>query len=374
MSDTTPSAVPVVILASTDAVERDAAILSMLLEVPGLVVVAHDLSEESGEPTLRREVSDAGGVRHRADVHLDHPCLGCMIREDAAPAIAALLAEDLPGVLLALPLGAQIFPAAHSLLGHMDDTGILYGFRLGATTAVTSSSGALRQLDDADEDLVTHLVEADLVVVSDGDESEADPLGADLVDALRGPASRRVDDLCGTWATEALSMRHDPEALARRADPASAEAGHGFARHGVRPDGLEVSPSGAWRLVLRSDRPLHPDRLMASIRLLGAEHTISHGRFRVANRPDALCDWQAVGGSVRIGTVGPVSGAADTRIVVVGHGEGHRGLQRAFEHSLTTEAELRAGIGSWLGRPDPLLPYLGEPSEIHRGTGAPGIA
>lgn len=365
--------VPVVLLGSTEAVERDAAILSALLDVPGLVVITYDLHGEDGdEPAVRRVVTDSGGVRQDVGVLLDHLCLGCMMQEDAVPAIAELGEEPIPGVLLALPLGVEIYPAVQSLLGHMGPGGELDGFRLGATVVVTTSTGVAEQLDDADEELLTQLVEADVVVISDGDSRDASEVGGDLADALRWSASRRFDELCGSWLDQALRLRHDPQALERRADPASAEPGRGVNACELGDDGTEVAASGVWRLVLHSDRPLHPDRLMADIELLGGAGAISRGRFRVANRPDALCDWQAVGGSVRIGTAGRVSVGTDTRLVVVGHGRGHREIREAFGRALVTDAEQREGPSAWFGRPDPLLPYLGEPADLYRSGEAPG--
>ncbi|WP_284252093.1 hypothetical protein [Litorihabitans aurantiacus] len=110
----TTSAVPIVVLASTDRTDRDALVMTALLDAPGVVAVVHDLESDGdggtdGDPdvVLRRRVlgegglegslgfrsGDAGPASPSRDevVPMEHACPGCALREDAVPVIAELL-------------------------------------------------------------------------------------------------------------------------------------------------------------------------------------------------------------------------------------------------------------------------------------------
>ena len=76
--------IPVVILSTVDPVLREAALLSLLTDLPGTAVLRQDLDPENG--TLRRVVSDADGIHEDVTRLLDHACLGCAIREDSTSA------------------------------------------------------------------------------------------------------------------------------------------------------------------------------------------------------------------------------------------------------------------------------------------------
>lgn len=397
----TSSPVPIVVLASTDRTDRDALVLTALLDAPGVVAVVHDLEraddgDDSGSGTglvLRRRVLGEGGLEGALGfgsgggptgsrdqvVPMEHACPGCALREDAVPVVAELLegaAESgtpLSGILLALPLGAEIFPATRTLRAALGADGPLHRARLGLTVAVADGGRVLRQLHDGDDALLSQLSEADVVVVAPaatapGTAADLEARrGSDVVDALRGVDSHRCDDTCEPWLTHALAGEHDDVALETAIDPVTLGAGRGFAVAGTAPDGARVAESGAWSIQLRSDRPFHPDRLMARITDLAGERTVSRGRFWLPNRPDAVCGWEATGGTVCVGVAGPWEDTApETLLVVVGTGDGRERLRRAFDEVLVTDEEIAAGAASWLGRHDPLATYLGDPADLYR--------
>ncbi|GMA33338.1 GTP-binding protein [Litorihabitans aurantiacus] len=232
---------------------------------------------------------------------------------------------------------------------------------------------ALPQLHDGDDALLAQLTAADVVVVAPVDrEAALDPSarrGSDVVDALRSPASHRCDDTCAPWLADALAGEHDDAALEIAHDPVTLGAGHGFVEAVTTADGARLAPSGAWSLDLRSERPFHPDRLMERIRDLACERTTSRGRFWLPNRPDAVCGWEATGGTVCVGVAGPWEDARpETYLTVVGTGPASERtrLRRAFDEALLTDAEIAAGPAAWLGRPDPLEVYLGDPADLYR--------
>lgn len=397
----TSTAVPIVVLASTDRTDRDALVLTALLDAPGVVAVVHDLEQDETGGTgggsgtglvLRRRVLGEGGLEGALGfgsdapagardevVPMEHACPGCALREDAVPVVADLLERaqeagtPLRGILLALPLGAEIFPATRTLGAALGPDGPLHRARLGLTVAVADGARVLPQLHDGDDALLAQLAEADVVVVAPADASTGSAgdldarRGSDVVDALRRPDSHRCDDTCEPWLDHALAGRHDHAALEAANDPVTLGPGRGFAEAATAPDGARVAASGAWSIELRSDRPFHPDRLMERIRDLAGERTFSRGRFWLPNRPDAVCGWEATGGTVCVGVAGPWEEAApETVLVVVGTGDGRERVRRAFAEALVTEAEVAAGAAAWLGRHDPLAVYLGDPADLYR--------
>ncbi|MGC5615209.1 GTP-binding protein [Georgenia sp. Z1491] len=385
MTDQNLLPVPVVLLASTEAGERDAAVLQALLELPGLVVLTHDMTEDAdGDLRVRRTIADAGGTRSDVTVDLDHPCLGCLAREDLVPALAELH-DDALAVLVVLPLGADLQPAARTIEQHLHAE--LAGYRPAGVVMVARDEAVVAGLAGGDEDLLLHLVSADVLVLSDGGQEPVRQATLDLVEALRGPGSAVVPDLGGAWLEAALTRSLDAEALAHRSDPATAGTHHDLdpaARTGKQVNvhtphmrfataTMDVTRSGVWRLVLATDRPLHPGRLLRSARALAPEHTVSRGRFVVANRPDSPCGWQGVGGTLRIGPANGHAGVAaggaagvgavgeddvGTRIVVVGRGGNPVNAVAAFERMIVTEEEHLPPAG-WADAPDPLTPFLG---------------
>lgn len=391
VSDPSLLPVPVVLLAATEAAERDSAILQALLELPGLTVLTHDLTEdedEDGGTRTRRTVVDAGGTRSDVDVDLDHPCLGCLVREDLVPALAELHRQRPVAVLVALPLGADLHPVAYALGLHQD---ALAGYRLAGTVAVARDETVVDQLVGEDEDLLAHVVCADVIVLSDGGAGTVTPAATDLVDALRAAGTTVVPDVTGPWLDAALAGSLDVDELERRADPTTARRHHEL--DPATPTGkdvrlhtpqlrfasatLDIATSGVRRLVLTTDRPLHPERVMAGAQAFAAMRTVARGRFTVADRPGTVVGWQGVGGAITWGSpLGSGSGRepgsddreSGTHLVVVGTGGSPVGAAAAFERMIANEAEAtaaRAGRGS---ARDPLAPYLGAADRGTRGT------
>lgn len=365
--------VPISVLASVDPVLRDSAIFGLVVDSPGTVVLRHDILAEAN--MIRRVVVDATGVVEQALVPLEHVCLSCAVREDALPTLAALTEDGRwTDVTLALPVSAESLPATRALAAETGRDGALAGARIATAAAVVDVETFERDLlsdtllsdlglglTDQDgravgEALAAQVEHADLVVVA-GDAGAA-PTGSGLVDRLRAADSHRVDSLHGLTSHDLTSGRHDPVTGERRTNPLSARGCTGRS-HG-RAD-------ASWTLELRSDRPLHPERLLERIEDLGTGRLRSRGVFRVADRPRAACHWDGAGGQLYIGELGPWADACagarpQTRLVFVGaaaDADLRPLLREAFEATLLTDAELADGELVWLGREDILEPWLG---------------
>ncbi len=112
--------VPVLCVTSVDPVLRDAAASALLCDLPGSVVLRHDLSPSRGGGTssdLTRSVYDLGGVRDRTLMVLDHGCPTCAVRADVLPVIEWLVAGPRrpAALVLALPVAVEALPVVRAL-------------------------------------------------------------------------------------------------------------------------------------------------------------------------------------------------------------------------------------------------------------------
>ncbi|PWD51421.1 cobalamin biosynthesis protein CobW [Serinibacter arcticus] len=365
----------VVVLAATDPAEREAALVTALLDHPDVLAVVHDLEQRGDDVVLRRRVVDPRGPGSDEIIPMEHACAGCALREDAIPAIADLLAREPRGIVLALPLGAEILPATRILHGHAGPDGPLAGVRLGATVAVVNAAEIEGDLLDGDDALLSHLVSADIILLDHESPAAHAPAasaqGAALADTLRWARSTRHDDLCHPWLDAALAGSHDPVDLDRRHDPATLDPADRFTATAPATPPLEAGPADVWTLDLHSSRPFHPDRVLATMSELATARTVSRGRFWLPNRPDAVCGWEALGGTVCVGVAGTWDEAEpSTALQVTGVGPGAEAVRRAFERALLDDVEMAAGPATWLGREDPFEPYLGSPADLYRGDAA----
>jgi G3E family GTPase len=354
---------PVAVVTALDEVLRDALVASLLLDAEGLVALRYEVTEDSS--ALRRIVVAADGVHEDSLVDLAHPCVSCAMREDAVPTLARLSGRsEVSGILLAPPLSADPSIVAGTLRPHEST------WHLASALAVADAGSAAEDLlgDDtlaerglgwADGDarsvgeaLAAQLEYSELLVLAgaaDGAGAESGP-GAELVEHLRAPEQRLARDPFALTAGEVLGGRLDHAAGLRRRD----------ARH-VEPYGGPTD-HGTWTLDLLSERPFHPERLLANIEALGGGRLRGRGRFWVPDRPGSICQWDGAGGQVSIGAVWRAgTELPTTRLVVTGQDPADLPRVRdAFARSLLTEAEWAKGLVPWLGAEDHLAPWLGE--------------
>ncbi|MFI2104419.1 GTP-binding protein [Isoptericola sp. NPDC019693] len=365
------------VLVAVDPVLRDAAAASLTLDAPDVVVVRHDLVPAAG--ALRRVVVDASGVLEDETVPLEHACVSCSVREDAVPTLARLAGDGRwHHLVLALPVTAEPLPVAHALAAQAEPGGALEGLRLAATVGVVDldtleadllgddlvDERGLALTDDdqrpVGEALAAQLEQVDVVVTSGGS-----PTGSGLVERLRAADGERVDGLHDLEPAVLTGRTHAPAAAERRAHPLGTPGSRpGHHRRGRDPH------DRSWSLLLRSDRPFHPERLLAHVEDLGTGPVRSRGVFHVPNRPDSACLWEGAGGALCVADLGTWDAVAAghrpvTRILVVGAGEPHEAravhdrILDAFGEALATADEVADGGLRWLGREDVLAPWLG---------------
>ena len=351
---------PVTVVASVDAVLRESATAGALCDVPGVVALRYDLGPGRADG-LRRTVLDADGVVEDVLVPLEHACLGCALREDVLPTVAAIAASGRwEHALLALPVAAEPAAAVHALEGgEVDGRDVADLVRVHGVLAVVDPAALEAGLFG--DDL---LVERGLALTEDDSRALGEALAHQLEEAdavvLTAAPDERADALLRHLhraEPELLRLHEDGAALLRPRRTGSVADGRGDVR-AARPTGA-ADAAGIWTVELSSPLPFHPGRLLERLEELGGGRLRGRGAFWLPARPDAACAWDGAGGQLSIGDVGPWEpGERRTHLVVTGTAEEDPGRVRAvFAELLATPdeaAELAAsgaddGFEPWLG-------------------------
>lgn len=308
-------ALPVVIVGGLHADARKAAVARLLADVPGSVVLHHDLATATAG-TVVRTVRDATGIVSAGEAPLVNDCACCALREDLVPELARL--ADAGGTPLAVvELWDSVEPKAMAEVvtaGGFTVTGVITavdpalvlpylgngddlaegGLAAAATDQRTVADTFARQLEYAP-------------VLALADSPEADDEDRELLAQLH-PTARRVPIGHGDPAGSppAPSASPSPQAPPRPSEPSpSSELARaalaGFdveaaaaAQHpacALLP--AEADAHGVTTLVWHSRRPFHPERLYAALEDLTCAAARSRGRFWLADKADTLLHWDA---------------------------------------------------------------------------------
>ncbi|GAA5212089.1 CobW family GTP-binding protein [Streptomyces thinghirensis] len=378
-------ALPVVIVGGLHADARRAAVARVLADVPGSVVLHHDLATATAG-TVVRTVRDATGILSAGEAPLVNDCACCALREDLVPELERL--ADAGGTPLAVvELWDSVEPKAMAEVvtaGGFTVTGVITavdpalvlpylgngddlaegGLAAAATDQRTVADTFARQLEYAP---VLALAE------SLPGSPEADDEDRELLAQLH-PTARRIpighghgDGPAGTPAAPSELARaalagFDVEAAAAAQHPACA----------LLP--AEADAHGVATLVWHRRRPFHPERLYAALEDLTCAAARSRGRFWLAGKADTLLHWDAAGGALCVESAGPwlaslpdaawelvppvrrAAAALDwhpehgdrcQHLVFTSPGLDRDGLKRLLESCLLTDAEYAAGQAAW---------------------------
>ncbi|MEV5339526.1 GTP-binding protein [Streptomyces sp. NPDC052676] len=358
----------VVIVGGLHSDARKAAVDRLLAEVPGSVVLHHDLAT-AASGTVVRTVRDAGGVRDTGETPLVNDCACCALREDLVPELRRL-ADAGDTRLAVVELWDSVEPKAMAEVvtaGGLTVTGVITavdpalllpylgngddlaeaGLAAAATDQRTVADTFARQLEYAP-------------VLAVAESEEADDEDRELLAQLH-PTARRVPIGHGDLAGAALAG-FDVEAAAAAQHPACALLPTDADAHGVTT------------FVWHRRRPFHPERLYAALEDLTCAAARSRGRFWLADKPDTLFHWDAAGGALCVESAGPwlaslpdaawemvppvrrAAAALDwhpehgdrcQHLVFTSPGLDREGLQRLLESCLLTDAEYAAGRDAW---------------------------
>ncbi|CAL9507966.1 Putative metal chaperone YciC [Streptomyces sp. enrichment culture] len=399
-----PPGLPVVIVGGLHADARRAAVARLLADVPGSVVLHHDLATAAAG-TVVRTIRDASGILDAGEAPLVNDCACCALREDLVPELERL--RDTGGTRLAVvELWDSVEPKAMAEVvtaGGLTVTGVITavdpalvlpylgngddladgGLAAAATDQRTVADTFARQLeyapvlavadspeaDDEDRELLAQL-HPTARQVRIGQDLPADPAEPAGPAGPTAPAQPSGDGLTvPTPRRRALSplaqaalAGFDVEAAAAAQHPACA----------LLP--AEADAHGVSTLVWSMRRPFHPERLYAALEDLTCAAARSRGRFWLADKPDTLFHWDAAGGALCVESTGPwlaslpdaawdmvppvrrAAAALDwhpehgdrcQHLVFTSPGLDRDGLERLLESCLLTDAEYAAGPDAW---------------------------
>ncbi|GAA4015169.1 CobW family GTP-binding protein [Streptomyces plumbiresistens] len=370
-----PSALSVVIVGGLHADARRAAVARLLADVPGSVVLHHDLATAAAG-TVVRTIRDATGIIDAGEAPLVNDCACCALREDLVPELRRL-AEVGATHLAVVELWDSVEPKAMAEVvtaGGLTVTGVITavdpalvlpylangddladgGLAAAATDQRTVADTFARQLEYAP-------------VLALADSPEADDEDRELLAQLH-PTARQVPighgDLAGARPelARAALAGFDVEAAAAAQHPACA----------LLP--AEADAHGVSTLVWRRHRPFHPERLYEALEDITCAAARSRGRFWLADKPDALLHWDAAGGALCVESAGPwlaslpdaawemvppvrrAAAALDwhpehgdccQHLVFTSPGLDRDGLESLLESCLLTDTEYAAGRDAW---------------------------
>ncbi|MFF8573310.1 GTP-binding protein [Streptomyces sp. NPDC015408] len=346
MSGPDRPALPVVIVGGLHAEARRATVARLLADVPGSVVLHHDLATAAAG-TVVRTVRDATGILSAGEAPLVNDCACCALREDLVPELVRL--ADAGGTPLAVvELWDSVEPKA------MAEVVTAGGFTVTGVITAVDPALVLPYLGNGDD-----LAEGGLAAAATDQRTVADTFARQLeyapvlalADSL--PGSPEVDD----EDRELLAQLHP---TARRVPVGSGGSqgggqggGHGDGHGGVpgnaragapgsspgalggHPAGpsselaraalagfdveaaaaaqhpacallpAEADAHGVTTLVWHRRRPFHPGRLYAALEDLTCAAARSRGRFWLADKADTLLHWDAAGGALCVEGAGP---------------------------------------------------------------------
>ncbi|WP_055525221.1 CobW family GTP-binding protein [Streptomyces graminilatus] len=378
----------VVIVGGLHADARKATVARLLADVPGSVVLHHDLATAVAG-TVVRTVSDTTGILSAGEAPLVNDCACCALRDDLVPELRRL--ADAGRTRLAIvELWDSVEPKAMAEVvtaGGLTVTGVITavdpalllpylgngddlaerGLAAAATDQRTVADTFARQLEYA-------------TVLALVDSPDADDEDRELLAQLH-PTARQVPVPGGHPG----DLTGPPDAGGGGPAPLSALASAALAGFDVEAAAYAQHPAcallpaeadahGVSTLVWHRDRPFHPERLYEALEDLTCAAARSRGRFWLADHPDTLLHWDAAGGALCVESVGPwlaslpdaawdmvepvrrAAAALDwhpehgdccQHLVFTSPGLDRDGLEQLLESCLLTDAEYAGGRTAW---------------------------
>lgn len=378
----------VAIVGGLHADARRATVARLLADVPGSVVLHHDLATAVAG-TVVRTISDTTGILSAGEAPLVNDCACCALREDLVPELRRL-ADAGQTRLAIVELWDSVEPKAMAEVvtaGGLTVTGVITavdpalllpylgngddlaegGLAAAATDQRTVADTFARQLEYA-------------TVLALVDSPDADDEDRELLAQLH-PTARQVPVLGGhpgDLAGAADASGKEPAPLSALASAALAgfdvEAADAAQHPACALLPAEADAHGVSTLVWHRRRPFHPERLYEALEDLTCAAARSRGRFWLADHPDTLLHWDAAGGALCVESAGPwlaslpdaawdmvppvrrAAAALDwhpehgdccQHLVFTSPGLDRDGLEQLLESCLLTDAEYAGGRTAW---------------------------
>lgn len=182
-------------------------------------------------------------------------------------------------------------------------------------------------------------------------------LGQELIEHLRPHDVLLLNGVDKPLLDVIRKIEHDPATNIDHIHPATTQAWGGPDSHGT------------WTLDLYSEKPFHPERLRSMVAELAGEDVCARGCFWLPSRPDRICSWEVIGGTVSVGDAGrwselivseddaPLSPRCHLIVTGVGNTEICEQIETAFHAILIEDPE---DAYAWIGADDGLGAWFGE--------------
>ncbi|MFI6550766.1 GTP-binding protein [Streptomyces prunicolor] len=355
----------VAIVAGLHADARRATVARLLHDVPGSVVLHHDLATAAAG-TVVRTIRDATGILDAGETPLVNDCACCALREDLVPELRRLAAAG-QVTLAVVELWDSVEPKAMAEVitsGGLTVTGVITavdpalllpylangddlaetGLAAAATDERTIADTFARQLeyapvlavldspdaDDEDRELLGQLhPTARQVPVGGGDLPRSRSIQAGHDAMAQAPTPPTPNPPGAQAPTPPTPNPQGARGTARPAPtdphptnnpnhppPRSLLAHAALAGFDVEAAAAAQHPAcallpvdadahGVTTLVWHRRRPFHPERLYAALEDITCAAARSRGRFWLADKPDSLLHWDAAGGALCVESAGP---------------------------------------------------------------------
>jgi G3E family GTPase len=367
-------AVPLIVLAGVREEEADLASMAVTSSLASPATLRYRL--DAAQETLFVLAADAAGVIDERHAPVAGRCLTCALREDAVLMLERLGSRGGCGAaVLRLPDAYPAAPFVGALAQQLAKPAMPKVFEPRAVVAAFSGRRLLEDIfgDELLEELAplrhrgdrrsvgevlaAQVEYADVLIDVEGPLERA---AHALLDELRRPTSVVIDDLATLDAELLVGAPHAVEEATTFIDPVNRSPRQQPAFPEEVVEISAVPGTKVWTLFVDTWRPFHPARLLEQLESIGGRGMRGRGCFWLPTRADGYNVWDGAGAQLSIGPGAPWGARRPrTRLVITGRDGDPYAVADAMRSVLMTDAELVAGLPSWVGVPDGFDQWLG---------------
>lgn len=315
---------------------------------------------------VSRTIESGEGLVWADVVDLAHGCVSCTLREDVLPTLRRLAADpDVDRAVLVLPEAVEPIGFLDNYLLVVADDGSTTAevCSLDAVVAVVEPGRLIGMLTDS-----TTLQECGFAVGQDDDREVAEVLVGQIECA---------DVIVATGTT--LQQRSvisllNPQAQLLEQIPTHIDPMFDFTRTNDRTIPAHVAEHSpdcrhgeAWRVHWRTDRPMHPLRLLAALDQVGEVSLRGRGYLHVATRPSTAVEWDSAGRQLRLGAPDLDVAGPGARLTFVGVDVRSWIIRDALDAAVLTDAEMAHAAEEWRALGDPFIDIWHNHSDAQEG-------
>ena len=342
-----------------------------------VAVIVNDMSEINVDAQL---VRDGGAALSRTDetlVEMTNGCICCTLRDDLLQEVARLARDGRFDYLLIESTGiGEPLPVAATFTFE-DESGYSLSqlARLDTMVSVVDSEAFIADLEsgealkdrklEAEEDdereladlLLDQVEFANVLVLNKTDRCTPDAL--DRLEAVLRTLNPDANIVRSEMGRVPLDVIFDTGLF----DFEKAEAAPGWQKELAGVHVPETEEYGISSFVWRSDRPLHPKRLVKAVQAGMKGVLRAKGIFWLATRPDVIGIWSLAGKSLQLNPGGYWRGQDDDgttpvypkqELVFIGTDMDRPRLTRLLDEARLTDDEMALGEAAWTRFEDPL--------------------